>query len=128
MNGNVYPPFQGSVRGRNNYIDPTVTEFDIVGDNNRIEAGSRNVTIRGNNNRVTGGITNVTVIHTDNADVTRNDETWLNNAQVNSRAVVDGGFDTVTPLNAGTTTRVIDSGDNVVQNDSGHSDIYLIDG
>jgi hypothetical protein len=126
-NQNVYPEFQGTVRGYNNYVDPSAVSFEITGDNNTIGAGARNVVIEGDNNTVNGGLRNVTITGSTGVHATTSG-TWLNNQEVSTRAVVDGGFDVVTPLNAGTSTRVIDPGLDAIQNDSGHSDIYLIDG
>lgn len=127
-NMNDYDPTNGSVRGQGNRVGPDATDFIVLGDNNVIGNRGRNIFVQGNNNTVAPNLRNVTIMGTDNATVTESNTTWNNGHEEQGRGIVDGGLDTVTPLNAGTTTRVIDSGDDVVQNDSGHSDIYLIDG
>ena len=127
-NLNDYDPVNGSVRGKGNRVGPDVIDFMINGDNNTIGDASRNVVIQGNNNRVAPRLRNVTITGTSNVTVEDSNVTYQNGVRQSQRGIVDGGLNTVTPLDAGTTTRLVDSGNNVVQNDSGHSDIYTIDG
>lgn len=65
LNGNMSNPPNGSVKGRNNRISPSVQAFNVIGDRNFVGDGAKNITILGNNNHVHAGMENVVIINTD---------------------------------------------------------------
>lgn len=77
VNRNVFPQFNGSVKGKNNIIQESANNFKVIGDSNKIGAGSNKVTILGNNNEVTNGASNVVIINSDNQQVTTDNVTII---------------------------------------------------
>jgi len=67
-----------SVKGIENYIDPSAKNIDINGDNNFIFSGSENIFITGNGNSVEGA-KDVTLINTNDAQVINSGVTYINN-------------------------------------------------
>ena len=67
-----------SVKGIENYIDPSAKNIDINGDNNFIFSGSENIFITGNGNSVEGA-KDVTLINTNDVQVVNSGVTYLNN-------------------------------------------------
>ena len=81
LNNSKYPPFQGSVKGQNNIVQGSATEFKILGDDNFIGEGSKRITIMGSGNYVSAGLSDVSIINTDNYDVYESNTTIIDGAR-----------------------------------------------
>jgi hypothetical protein len=68
----------GTLIGRDNYVAPSVTKFDIQGDENRVMSKSENITIKGDNNVIESNLENITLINTSNVTVTESNVTYIN--------------------------------------------------
>lgn len=114
-NGNRFPPFQGRVDGRGNFIHSSVTSFEVKGDRNRIGAGTSNVLIIGSDNVVGAGLHNVTIINGTGVTVSRSNVTVINGAEtVLFGGIIEGSRDEVRAIGAPSPIFVIDGGGDVV--------------
>jgi hypothetical protein len=68
----------GTLVGRDNYVAPSVTKFDIQGDENRVMSKSENITIKGDNNVIESNLKNVTLINTSGVTITESNTTYIN--------------------------------------------------
>ena len=77
-----------SVKGQNNYVDPSARNVDIIGDNNFVFADSSNVFVRGNGNSIEGA-SDVSLINTNNQQVVNSETTYINNEIRGAGSVVN---------------------------------------
>ena len=77
-----------SVKGQNNYVDPSARNVDIIGDNNFVFADSSNVFVRGNGNSIEGA-SDVSLINTNNQQVVNSETTYINNEVRGAGSVVN---------------------------------------
>jgi hypothetical protein len=77
-----------SVKGQNNYVDPSARNVDIIGDNNFVFADSSNVFVRGNGNSIEGA-SDVSLINTNNQQVINSETTYINNEVRGAGSVVN---------------------------------------
>ena len=127
-NGNYSPLFGGFVRGNDNTVEDGVTSFMVQGNRNRVKKGSEDITIIGSDNTIEDGVTRVKLINTNGVTITESGVTFINNEQEVSRSVVDGGENTVRPLNGGTNIFTVDGGLNTVQAQFSETSIYILEG
>lgn len=125
---NVFPSFQGNVKGKANSIGFSATNFSIVGNGNSIGEGTDNITIIGNDNTVEAGLHNVVLINTNGVTVRQSNMTYRDNKEQWSAKILDGGFNTVRPLKSGGNIFTVDGGLNMVSEQFSEYDISLIDG
>lgn len=125
---NVYQVFQGSVKGQSNTVGYSTTDFTIIGDGNVIGEGANNITIVGHYNEVDSGLVNVVLINTSGVHVTRSNVTYIDNKEQWSAKILDGGLNTVRPLNAGGNIFTVDGGLNIVSEQFSEYAISIIDG
>ena len=120
--------FGGFVRGNDNTVEDGVTSFMVQGNRNRVKKGSEDITIIGSDNTIEDGVTRVKLINTNGVTITESGVTFINNEQEVSRSVVDGGENTVRPLNGGTNIFTVDGGLNTVQAQFSETSIYILEG
>ena len=87
IDGNFVSERNVSVKGQNNYVDPSARNVDIIGDNNFVFAGSSNVFVRGNGNSIEGA-SDVSLINTNNQQIVNSETTIINNEVRGAGSVV----------------------------------------
>lgn len=74
---NIFPDFQGNVKGQRNRVGAGAFDFKILGNDNQVGEGANNITILGNNNQVNAGLNNVVIINSDSQVVTESNTTII---------------------------------------------------
>jgi len=97
----------GTLIGRDNYVAPSVTKFDIQGDENRVMSKSENITIKGDNNVIESNLKNVTLINTNGVTVTESNTTYINGEIKGNGSVVT--IDSSTTADESITTYLCDT-------------------
>jgi hypothetical protein len=102
----------GTLIGRDNYVAPSVTKFDIQGDENRVMSKSENITIKGDNNVIESNLKNVTLINTSGVTVTESNVTYINGEIKGNGSVVT--IDSNTTADESITTYLCDTSSNKI--------------
>lgn len=125
---NSFPEFQGTVKGADNVVGYSSTNFNVIGRGNVIAEGTDKVTITGDNNEVAAGLHNVQLINTNGVIVTRSNTTYINGKEQDNVEVLEGGLNEVRALNGGTNIFTVDGGEDIVQKQFSETAIYIIEG
>jgi hypothetical protein len=125
---NIFPEFQGTVKGADNVVGYSSTNFNVIGRGNVIAEGTDKVTITGDNNEVAAGLHNVQLINTNGVIVTQSNTTYINGKEQDNVEVLEGGLNEVRALNGGTNIFTVDGGEDIVQKQFSDTAIYTIEG
>lgn len=125
---NIFPEFQGTVKGSDNTVGYSSTNFNVIGRGNVIAEGTDKITITGDNNEVAAGLYNVQLINTNGVTVTQSNVTYVSGKQQDNTEVIEGGLNEVRALSGGTNIFTVDGGEDIVQTQFSETAIYVIEG